>query len=170
MKENKYDEASFFEQYGKMSRSQKGLEGAGEWHVLKEMLPDLVGKKVLDLGCGYGWHCRYAIEHGAVAAVGIDISERMLRKAKEINQVDGIEYKHIALEDVRFSPEIFDLVFSSLTFHYIEAYDVLVHNVYQWLKPGGRFVFSLEHPVFTAQGRQEWIYDQTGNKLHWPVD
>src|SRR5690606_7432622 len=109
-------------------------------------------------------------EHGAVAAVGIDISERMLRKAKEINQVDGIEYKHIALEDVRFSPEIFDLVFSSLTFHYIEAYDVLVHNVYQWLKPGGRFVFSLEHPVFTAQGRQEWIYDQTGNKLHWPVD
>ncbi|MGA9637002.1 MAG: SAM-dependent methyltransferase, partial [Flavobacterium sp.] len=29
MKENKYDEVSFFEQYGKMSRSQKGLGGAG---------------------------------------------------------------------------------------------------------------------------------------------
>ncbi|SMP20652.1 class I SAM-dependent methyltransferase [Flavobacterium hercynium] len=82
MKENKYDEVSFFEQYEKMSRSQKGLEGAGEWHVLKQMLPDFAGKKVLDLGCGYGWHCRYAIENGAQSAIGIDISEKNASKSR----------------------------------------------------------------------------------------
>lgn len=38
------------------------------------------------------------------------------------------------------------------------------------LSAGGRFVFSVEHPVFTAQGAQEWHCDAQGNHLHWPVD
>ncbi|QNL51892.1 class I SAM-dependent methyltransferase [Olivibacter sp. SDN3] len=170
MKENKYDDFSFFEQYGKMSRSQKGLDAAGEWHVLKGMLPDFKEKKVLDLGCGYGWHCRYAIEKGAKSVVGIDLSEKMLQKAKKINQLDGIIYKRMALEDVQFTPEIFDVIFSSLTFHYIQSYDMLIGNIYQWLKAGGRFVFSVEHPVFTSKDSQDWVYDAAGNKSHWAVD
>ena len=54
MKENKYDDEIFFEKYSQMDRSKKGLTGAGEWHELKKMLPDFKGKKVLDLGCGFG--------------------------------------------------------------------------------------------------------------------
>ena len=60
MKENKYDDLLFFQKYSQMGRSQNGLDGAGEWHKLKKMLPDFSGKTVLDLGCGYGWHCKYA--------------------------------------------------------------------------------------------------------------
>jgi hypothetical protein len=41
MKENKYDDNTFFEKYSKMSRSQQGLAGAGEWEILKKLLPDL---------------------------------------------------------------------------------------------------------------------------------
>ena len=82
MKENKYDDIVFFEKYSDMDRSKKGLEGAGEWHELKKLLPDFHGKRVLDLGCGFGWHCRYALEQGAISAVGIDISQRMLEDAK----------------------------------------------------------------------------------------
>ncbi len=40
----------------------------------------------------------------------------------------------------------------------------------RWLQPGGNFVFSVEHPIFTARPDQEWIYDAAGNKLYWPVD
>ena len=54
MKENKYDNNRFFSQYSQMSRSVDGLKGAGEWHVLQKMLPDFTGKRVLDLGCGFG--------------------------------------------------------------------------------------------------------------------
>ena len=68
MKENKYDDEKFFHQYSQMSRSMVGLKGAGEWHALQKILPDFQGKRVLDLGCGFGWHCQYAIEHGAVHA------------------------------------------------------------------------------------------------------
>ena len=37
MKENKYDDNIFFQKYSQMSRSQKGLAGAGEWETLKKL-------------------------------------------------------------------------------------------------------------------------------------
>ena len=83
MKENRYDDEVFFQKYAQMDRSQKGLAGAGEWPALQKILPDFTGRRVLDLGCGYGWHCKYAAEHGARAVLGIDLSEKMLRTARE---------------------------------------------------------------------------------------
>lgn len=170
MKENKYDNTSFFEQYNKMLRSQQGLQGAGEWYILKNMLPDFIDKDVLDLGCGFGWHCRYAIENGAKSVIGIDLSEKMLEKAREINNMEGIEYVRKALEDVEYPAEKFDVILSSLTFHYIESFDLITEKIYKWLKPKGHFVFSVEHPVFTAEGTQDWAYGTDGEKQHWPVD
>lgn len=170
MKENKYDHPSFFDQYEKMLRSQIGLEGAGEWHTLKNMLPDFHGKNILDLGCGFGWHCRFAIENGAKTVTGIDLSERMLAKAVEINSLPGIQYERIALEEVDYPAEKFDIILSSLTLHYVESFDSIVQNIYKWLTPGGSFVFSVEHPVFTAEGGQDWIYDKNDEKICWPVD
>ena len=116
---------------------------------VKELLPDFNGKRVLDLGCGFGWHCRYAIERGATFALGIDLSGEMLDKAREINS----------------SPLI-----SSLTFHYLESFDTVCTEVYKCLTQEGVFVFSVEHPVFTAYGNQDWIYDSEGKPAHWPVD
>lgn len=49
---NHYDNPEFFASYAQMSRSQQGLSGAGEWHQLQLLFPGLVGKDVLDLGCG----------------------------------------------------------------------------------------------------------------------
>ncbi|SMP20649.1 class I SAM-dependent methyltransferase [Flavobacterium hercynium] len=94
----------------------------------------------------------------------------MLQKAAEINQLENIKYQQNALEDVEFATETFDVIISSLTFHYVQEYDVLIRNVYNWLKPNGRFVFSVEHPIFTAEGSQDWVYDEDGNKLYWSVD
>ena len=85
MKENKYDDPRFFEQYSQMTRSRQGLQGAGEWRELQKLLPDFSGKRVLDLGCGYGWHCAYAAQKGAVSVLGVDLSEKMLQTAREKN-------------------------------------------------------------------------------------
>ncbi|MGI5896628.1 MAG: class I SAM-dependent methyltransferase [Oscillospiraceae bacterium] len=170
MKENKYDNPRFFEKYSRMDRSQKGLEGAGEWHVLKKMLPEFSGKRVLDLGCGFGWHCRYALEHGAAITVGIDISERMLARAKEMTCSDKAVYRCQPVEDYAYPENAFDVVLSSLAFHYVESFEEICEKVNRTLVPGGDFIFSVEHPVFTAYGSQDWIYDQKGNILHWPVD
>lgn len=170
MKENKYDNEVFFKKYSEMNRSKNGLKGAGEWSELQKVLPDFQGKQVLDLGCGYGWHCLYAAIHGADFVLGTDISEKMLETAIEKNHHPHIEYRHCAMEDLEFSEEQFDIVMSSLALHYISDYEQLVKKIETWLKPKGYFVFSVEHPLFTAEGKQDWYYDEKGNILHFPVD
>lgn len=170
MKENKYDDPVFFEKYSQMSRSQEGLEGAGEWNTLKNLLPDFKGKRVLDLGCGYGWHCIYAMQQGAVSATGVDISEKMLAVAREKNTNPEVNYIAKPIEDIDFPPDCFDIVISSLALHYVPSFEQVVRKVRKCLTTGGYFVFSAEHPVFTAQGTQDWYYDKEGHILHFPVD
>ena len=130
MKENKYDNQQFFLKYGEMERSKKGLKGAGEWSELQKILPNFHGKKVLDLGCGYGWHCKYAVENGAQYVLGTDISHKMLETAKERNNSPKIEYQCIAMEDLDFPSETFDIVLSSLAFHYVKDFEPLIANIY----------------------------------------
>jgi len=170
MKQNKYDDDVFFNKYSNMNRSKNGLEGAGEWHELKKMMPNFKDKRVLDLGCGFGWHCRYAVENGARSVIGIDISQKMLSEAKSKTKYGNIEYICMPLEDIDFPEESFDVVISSLALHYVKSFEDVLVRVYKCLSKGGNFVFSVEHPIFTAQGPQDWYYDGKGNILHWPVD
>lgn len=170
MKENKYDDPKFFEKYSQMSRSIEGLNAAGEWATLKTLLPDFQGKTLLDLGCGYGWHCIYAAEQGAERIVGVDLSEKMLETARAKTTDDRITYQRCAMEDIEFEPESFDIVLSSLALHYVENFEIIVKKVHTILKSGGAFLFSAEHPVFTAYGTQDWYYDENGKILHFPVD
>lgn len=154
----------------KMPRSVKGLEGAGEWHVLKALMPELKNKNVLDLGCGFGWHCRYAREQQASSVVGVDISEKMLTKARKSTDDPLISYIKMPIEDISFSESQFDVVISSLVFHYVKSFEAICKKVYYCLKPGGTFVFSVEHPIFTSREDQDWCLDEHGNRLHWAVD
>jgi ubiquinone/menaquinone biosynthesis C-methylase UbiE len=170
MKENKYDDPRFFQKYSQMSRSQRGLAGAGEWETLKKLLPDFKNKRVLDLGCGYGWHCIYAMEQGASSVVGVDISQNMLAVAKEKTPFPQVEYRCCAMEDVAFPEESFDVILSSLAFHYVADYEHLIKKIYRMLKSGGELIFTVEHPVFTANGPQDWYYNEKGEILHFPVD
>lgn len=167
---NVYDNPRFFEKYSQMSRSQLGLEGAGEWETLQKLLPDLKGKRLLDLGCGYGWHCIYAAEHGAASALGIDLSEKMLQIAREKTHFPQVEYKQAAIEDFDMGERCFDVVLSSLAFHYVESFEDIAKKVHACLTDGGSFLFSVEHPVFTAYGTQDWFYGEDGSILHFPVD
>lgn len=138
---------------------------------LSGALPDLRDRHVLDLGCGYGWHCRYAREQQASSVVGVDLSEKMLQKAREMTEDDlAVTYLQMPMEDISFSRDQFDVVISSLAFHYVEDFRALCQKVFDSLKPGGAFLFSVEHPIFTARAEQDWIVDDHGKRLYWPVD
>lgn len=167
---NIYDDTAFFEAYAGMPRSREGLSAAGEWHQLRALFPDVRGKRVLDLGCGYGWHCRYAAEMGASGVLGLDGSERMISKAKAETPDGKIRYEVCPLEEYAYPEESWDLVVSNLVLHYVEDLESVYRNVYRTLKTGGCFLFNIEHPVFTAGIRQDWIYDESGKPLCWPID
>jgi len=170
MQQNKYDDPEFFEIYSTMPRSLHGLDAAYEWPMLRSMLPDLRGKRVLDLGCGYGWHCRYLREQGARSVVGVDISRKMLERARELTDDAAIEYRQMPIEEIDFPASTFDVVISSLALHYIEGFGEICGKVQRCLVEGGSFVFSVEHPIFSAREAQDWHYGPDGNPLHWPVD
>ena len=165
-----YDDEHFFEQYTQMARSRYGLSGAGEWHQLKEMFPPLEGSRVLDLGCGYGWHCKFAVDQGAEEVLGIDVSGRMLEEAKKRNADSRITYRTGSMEEYEYPEEAWDCVVSNLALHYIEDIEAVYRSVYRTLKKGGTFLFNIEHPVFTSGVREDWIYDESGKPLYWPVD
>ncbi|WP_100012408.1 class I SAM-dependent methyltransferase [Lentibacillus sediminis] len=170
MKQNKYDDPEFFKQYSQMNRSVEGLSAAGEWSAFRKMFPNLKDKLVLDLGCGFGWHCRYARQQQARSVVGVDISEKMLARARELTDDSAIEYYRLAMEEVDFPADEFDVVVSSLALHYVEDFQSICQKVYRYLMPGGSFVLSVEHPIFTARAAQDWYYSAEGERLYWPVD
>ncbi len=167
---NEYEQERFFEEYAKMPRSKDGLRAAGEWRQLKPLFPSLQGKTVLDLGCGYGWHCAFAAQQGAVRALGIDLSGKMIEEAKKRNAEKQIEYRICGIEEYEYPENTWDCVVSNLALHYIEKIENVFQNVYKTLKSGGVFLFNIEHPVFTAGVGQDWIYTEAGKPQHWPVD
>ncbi|MFK3821473.1 class I SAM-dependent methyltransferase [Pseudomonas yamanorum] len=169
MTQNIYDTEVFFEGYSKMGRSVEGLAGAPEWPALQAMLPSMPGLKVVDLGCGYGWFSRWAQEQGAEQVLGLDVSQKMLARAKEMTSSSAITYGIADLEKLDLPDAAFDLAYSSLAFHYIVDLKGLFARIHQALVPGGRLVFSIEHPIFMAPRQPGWLIDEQGRKS-WPVD
>jgi SAM-dependent methyltransferase len=169
MTQNIYDDPEFFEGYSRLHRSVEGLAGAPEWPSLRALLPDLRGLGVVDLGCGFGWFCRWAREQGAARVLGLDVSEKMLARAKASTSDAAVTYERTDMERLELPEAGFDLAYSSLVLHYIEDAARLLAEIHRALAPGGRFVFSTEHPIYTAPTNPGWSIDARGRKT-WPVD
>lgn len=169
MAQNIYDDPDFFNGYAQLDRSRYGLNGAPEWPTVRALLPELRDKQVVDLGCGYGWFCRYAREQGAAQVLGIDLSQKMLQQAQSMTYDNAITYRQQDLETLRLPAARFDLAYSALALHYIVDADALLNTVYQALIPGGQFIFTAEHPIYTAPLSQQWLTDADGRKS-WPVN
>jgi SAM-dependent methyltransferase len=169
MTQNIYDDEGFFAGYSRLPRSVQGLDGMPEWPTLRAMLPDLKGRSVVDLGCGFGWFCRWARENGAASVLGLDVSEKMLARARAETGDKTVSYERADLEQLDLPEAAFDLAYSALTLHYLENLDVMLAVVHRALRPGGWLVFSAEHPIYTAPTNPGWRIDEAGRKT-WPVD
>lgn len=148
--QNIYDNNIFFNEYVDMRENKLNANDLLEIPTIISMLPDLKGKTVLDLGCGYGKMSKYFISQGAQRVVAIDLSKNMINKAKKQNKDKNIDYLVMAMEDISKIKEKFDLVFSSLAFHYVEDFDKLIKDISNLLNNEGILLYSQEHPLVTA--------------------
>lgn len=169
MAQNIYDNPAFFAGYSQLPRQIHGLDGAPEWPAIKALLPDLNGKRVVDLGCGFGWVSRWMREQGADSVLGLDLSENMIQRAKADTRDPKIEYQIADIETLELPKASFDFAYSALTFHYIEDFGRLARMIHQAVVPGGHLVFTIEHPIFMAATHPHWITDEDGRKT-WPVN
>lgn len=167
-KQNIYDNETFFSGYMELRKREVNANNLFEIPTLYKLLPDLTGKRVLDLGCGSGERCVDYMKRGALKVTGIDISEKMLDVAKSENADPGITYLNMPVEDIGGIDEEFDVVISSLVLHYVEDYQGVVKNVYRLLSEGGIFLFSQEHPINTCYSGSfdRWTRDENGRKIY----
>lgn len=169
--QNIYDDPAFFAAYEQFRDSGAGLNDILEQPALWSMLPDsLDGLHIIDLGCGFGDFARKARHAGAGFVLGIDCSYRMLERARERTDDPLIQYCRMPLEQLSIDDNIFDLAVSSLALHYVCDYRTIVRQIAPILKKGGRFIFSVEHPICTALSTREWIRNSAGDPMCWPID
>jgi len=169
--QNIYDDPAFFAGYSRLERFGPGWTRALEHPSFMALLPDVAGRRVLDLGCGVGQLAHHLAERGAAEVIGVDISDRMLALASAERSHPRLRYLRMAIEQAAFGPRRFDLVVSSLAIHYVADYHGLVQRIACWLSPGGILVYSTEHPVYLTRACAEgWIRDTAGQPLHWPVN
>ena len=165
--QNIFDNDVFFEGYKALRSNTVNANNLFEIPALFSMLPNLKGKRVLDLGCGFGEHCKLFVDGGAESVVGVDISSKMLEIAQKENSHPQIKYIHMPMEDIKELHDTFDIVVSSLALHYIEEFSDIAKSIYHLLDTNGVFVFSQEHPLVTCHsGGDRWTRDANGEKIH----
>jgi SAM-dependent methyltransferase len=169
MAQNIYDRPEFFGGYSRLDRSVAGLSGAPEWPALKAMLPEIRGRRVVDLGSGFGGFCRWAAEAGASKVLGLDLSQNMLARARAETPHGVVSYQVADLEALELGEGSADLIYSSLAFHYVADAARLYAGIHKALAPGGHLVFSTEHPIFMASTSAGWREIGPGVRT-WPVD
>jgi len=145
-----YDDEAFFKNYIELRRRQNCYNNLIEQPNLLKMIGSIKGKSVLDVGCGFGALTIALSKLGPKRIIGIDNSERMLEMAMKINVAENVEYRKLDAESIDTVNEKFDVVCSSLTFHYVDDFSSLTKNIYNLLNRRGQLIFSQEHPILTA--------------------
>jgi len=174
-----YDNEAVFQTYLQHRQRPDNPNDTLEEPIILALLGPVRGIHLLDLGCGDAALGKVLLEQGAASYLGLDGSCNMIARAQ---QTLAGTVGRVTQADIRswtYPPNTFDCVLSRLALHYIEDVDDVFQHVFQTLRPTGRFVFSVEHPVITScdrawqagGARQQWIVDDyfdSGSRVtHW---
>ena len=131
-------------------------EKINPWNDLYErpnairLMGDVVGKKVLDAGCGGGKHIADLRAKGAELS-GFDLSAEMLKFAQDVHG-DAVDLKVANLaEPLPYDTEEFDAILCSLAMHYLKDWSQPLAELHRLLKLGGHLVMSTHHPFMDHQ-------------------
>jgi SAM-dependent methyltransferase len=134
--------------------------------IFLELAGNLAGLDILDLGCGDAAFGRGALAQGAQSYKGIEASQSMVELAHQTLAGTSGEIYHEKIELWRSQGQQVDLVTSRLALHYVEDLKPVFQEIYQVLRPDGRLILSVEHPVITSNFENL----ATGRRTSWLVD
>jgi SAM-dependent methyltransferase len=122
--------------------------------LVEELLGDLRGLEILDLGCGTGRHSiRMAGAGGRVTA--LDFSPKMLAQARKKADGTGVRFQvHDLSQALPFAAQNFDRVLCALVVDHIEELDRLFSEMHRVCRPDGNVVVSGMHPAMMLRGVQ----------------
>jgi trans-aconitate methyltransferase len=141
-----------------------------------ELAGSLSNLNIIDLGCGDASFGKEALLQGAQSYTGIEISKAMVDLAHQMLTNTSGKVHHGSIETWQAQSEKSDLISSRLALNYVEDLNSVFEKIYKALRPGGRVVISIEHPVITssftslAAGRRTtWLVDdyfKSGARTH----
>src|SRR5689334_3251355 len=138
-----------------------------EQHAFDGMLGDVRDLDILDLGCGDGRYGQLLLDRGCRSYVGVDASTRMIALAHANLASTKVRVMHARIDQFDFPTAAFDVVVSRMTLHWLDDLAKTFAKIRGALRPEGRLLFSVEHPVLTnsdaarveGEGRTHWIVD-----------
>jgi ubiquinone/menaquinone biosynthesis C-methylase UbiE len=136
--------------------------------AMLSLIGDVKRKKILDAGCGYGYYSILLAKKGATVT-GIDISEKMVKLAKENAKKISVKCQFLVcdIQDLSiFASNTFDMAISSIVVGDVDDLGKAFSEVFRVLKRNGVFVFSETHPILKGS----WEKDKEGRRLHWNID
>ncbi|TPV40174.1 class I SAM-dependent methyltransferase [Bacillus dicomae] len=162
-----YNNEAFFEQYMKRRYRENSPNESIEKPAFFQLIGNVQGKQILDLGCGDAKFSEELLETGCRSYTGIEGSKLMYEKAvKQLENKNGSVH-FLNLKDYNYPPATFDLVTSRLALHYIEDLHTIFQNVFKTLKTNGTFTFSVQHPIITSSFES---LHTSGKRTNWLVD
>ncbi|MFJ5766483.1 class I SAM-dependent DNA methyltransferase [Lysinibacillus sp. NPDC093210] len=162
-----YNDEKFFKDYMSRRNRVESPNNIIEKPILLELISDVAGKKVLDLGCGDAQFGLELLQKGCVHYDGVDGSENMVKKAtKNLNETKG-NVHHSSMEAWNFQKEKYDLVFSRLALHYLADLKSIFMDIHKTLSSKGKFIFSVQHPILTSSIKSAAT---SATKTDWIVD
>ncbi|QLH76729.1 methyltransferase domain-containing protein [Halosimplex rubrum] len=114
------------------------------------LLLDVAGKDVLELGCG-GGQCSVALAERGANVTGIDLSTEQLAFARDLSDErdTDVAFRQGDVTDLgMFDDDSFDVAFNAYVFQWVEDLAACFREAHRVLRSGGRFVFSMPHPVY----------------------
>lgn len=166
-----YNDDQFFKNYMNRRNRVDSPNNIIEKPIMLELIGDVYGKKVLDLGCGDATFGVELLQKGCFSYDGVEGSENMAKEAtKTLTGTVGTVHLS-SMETWNFQSSDYDLIVSRLALHYLTDLKDIVRKVYQTLANDGRFVFSVQHPVLTSSiksaaassSKADWIVDDYFN-------
>lgn len=113
------------------------------------LFDDIKNKNVLDIGCGSGHSLRYMAEKGASELWGIDLSESQINTAKEtLKDVKANLFCSAMEAEIELPKQYFDIVYSIYAIGWSTDLATTLKLIHSYLKPGGCFIFSWDHPLY----------------------
>jgi ubiquinone/menaquinone biosynthesis C-methylase UbiE len=136
-----------------------------------QMLGDVSGRRVLDLGCGEGRYSRELARRGA-RVIGIDGCARLVEVARERARAEGVAVTYYcananALGAIGAASH--DVVLAAMSLMNVDDYPGAVQEVRRVLVPGGELLVSITHPCFSAP-TSEWVQDAATHRRVFAVD
>ena len=152
---------------------QAGFTEGADVEYAEQILPlagrHLAGaRRVLDVGCGEGQIARLAVAGGAGPVVGVDASAAQIAEARRRD--GGPRYLRASATALPVRAGWFDAAVACLVVEHVDDLDGVLDEVARVLRPGGRFVLFLNHPLFQTPG-SGWIDDQVVDppEQYWRV-